>query len=79
MREAAFCGGLVECISSCVDTRVVASHARRVPSRPAVRADHAHQGATYVAVLEDVGGDALDASSVKRARTRDLPEGWMPA
>ena len=33
----------------------------------------------YVAVLEDVVGDALEASSVKRARSRDLPEGWMPA
>ncbi len=33
----------------------------------------------YVAVLEDVVGDALEASHATRGRRQDLPEGWMPA
>ena len=32
----------------------------------------------YVAVLEDVVKDALDASRA-HGETRDLPEGWLPA
>lgn len=33
----------------------------------------------YVAVLENVVGDALKAAKTSRSRRGELPEGWLPA
>jgi DNA-binding MarR family transcriptional regulator len=33
----------------------------------------------YVAVLEDVVGDALKAAKTSHKRRAELPEGWLPA